>query len=516
MSDLQTMLPLYMVTSLDVVFLIVAGPGCVHCLRIRRYFLRPAIQGRLLALNLQSLEKMTSIRLSVSISSSSSSFLGQGSISSRTQKSSFPARKSGTCVCVVTPTTEKTAYKTKVSRNANMAKLQAGYLFPEVARRRAQHMVKYPNAQVISLGIGDTTEPIPELITSAMAKRANELSTLEGYSGYGAEQGERKLRGAIASTFYGDLGIEESDIFVSDGAKCDISRLQMLFGSNATMAVQDPSYPAYVDSSVIMGQTGQFQKAVEKYENIEYMRCSPENGFFPDLSIVPRTDIIFFCSPNNPTGNTASREQLTRLVQFAKDNGSIIVFDSAYALYISDDSPRSIFEIPGAKEVALETSSFSKFIGFTGVRCGWTVIPKELSFSDGFPVAKDFNRIVCTCFNGASNIPQAGALSALSPEGLKEMYGTIGFYKENTKIIMDTFKSLGFNVYGGENAPYVWIHFPGRSSWDVFAEILEKTHVVTTPGGGFGPGGEGFVRISAFGHRSNILEACKRFKQLYK
>ncbi|XP_074579174.1 putative LL-diaminopimelate aminotransferase, chloroplastic [Curcuma longa] len=282
------------------------------------------------------------------------------------------------------------------------------------------------------------------------------------------------------------------------------------------MAVQDPSYPAYVDSSVIMGQTGLFQKDIEKYANIEYMRCVPENDFFPDLSSISQADVIYFCSPNNPTGSAASRDQLTQLVQFAKDNGSIIVYDSAYAMYISDDSPRSIFEIPGAKEVAIEISSFSKYAGFTGVRLGWTVIPKELLFSDGFPVAKDFNRIVCTCFNGASNIAQAGGLACLSPAGLKAMQDTINFYKENTKIIMDTFSSLGFNVYGGKNAPYVWVQFPGRSSWDVFAEILDKAHVVTTPGSGFGPGGESFIRVSAFGHRENVLEAAKRIKQLYR
>ncbi|TXG64006.1 hypothetical protein EZV62_011000 [Acer yangbiense] len=283
------------------------------------------------------------------------------------------------------------AFKTKVSRNANLAKLQAGYLFPEIARRKAAHMLKYPDAQVISLGIDDTTEPIPEVITSAMAKRAYELSTQEGYSGYGAEQGEK-----------------------------------VVFGSNVTMAVQDPSYPAYVDSSVLMGQTGQFQKDVEKYGNIEYMECSPENGFFPDLSTVAGTNIIFFCSPNNPTGAAATMEQLTRLVQFAKDNGSIIVYDSAYAMYMPDDSPRSVFEIPGPKrtsfqtiqDVATETSSFSKYAGFTGVCLGGTVVPKELLFSDGFPVARDFNRIVCTCFNGASDISQAGGLACLSPEGL--------------------------------------------------------------------------------------------------
>ncbi|KAM3313830.1 hypothetical protein ACQJBY_032998 [Aegilops geniculata] len=412
--------------------------------------------------------------------------------------------------------TADTSYTTKVSRNANIAKLQAGYLFPEIARRRAAHLLKHPDAKIISLGIGDTTEPIPEVITNAMAERARALSTVDGYSGYGAEQGEKKLRAAIAATYYQDLGIDETDIFVSDGAKCDISRLQVLFGSKVKIAVQDPSYPAYVDSSVIMGQTDLYQQDVQKYGNIEYMRCSPENGFFPDLSKVPRTDIIFFCSPNNPTGAAASRYQLTQLVKFAKDNGSIIVYDSAYAMYISDDSPKSIFEIPGAKEVALETASFSKYAGFTGVRLGWTVVPKELLFSDGHPVAKDFNRIVCTSFNGASTISQAGGLGCLSPEGLKAMQDVVGFYKENTKIIVDTFESLGFNVYGAKNAPYVWVHFPGRNSWDVFAEILEKANVVTTPGSGFGPGGEGFVRVSAFGHRENIIEAARRLKQLYK
>ncbi|CAN6206087.1 unnamed protein product [Urochloa humidicola] len=453
------------------------------------------------------------------ITAPSSSFLSSSSLSLKASKTSQrqPAgRMSVTVRCVSSPPAVDTSYKTSVPRNANMAKLQAGYLFPEIARRRAAHLLKYPDAKIISLGIGDTTEPIPDVITTAMAERAHALSTIDGYSGYGAEQGEKKLRAAIAATYYADLGIEDSDIFVSDGAKCDISRLQVLFGSNVTIAVQDPSYPAYVDSSVIMGQTDFYQQDVQKYGNIEYMRCNPENGFFPDLSTVPRTDIIFFCSPNNPTGAAASREQLTQLVKFAKDNGSIIVYDSAYAMYISDDSPKSIFEIPGAKEVAIETASFSKYAGFTGVRLGWTVVPKELLFSDGHPVAKDFNRIVCTCFNGASNISQAGGLACLSPEGLKAMHDVVGFYKENTKIIVDTFTSLGFNVYGAKNAPYVWVHFPGRNSWDVFAEILEKANVVTTPGSGFGPGGEGFVRVSAFGHRDNIIEAARRLKQLYK
>uniref|UniRef100_A0A0C9RGE7 TSA: Wollemia nobilis Ref_Wollemi_Transcript_28348_1858 transcribed RNA sequence n=1 Tax=Wollemia nobilis TaxID=56998 RepID=A0A0C9RGE7_9CONI len=417
--------------------------------------------------------------------------------------------------CVAEPM-EKTVYTTKVPRNANIAKLQAGYLFPEIGRRRSAHIQKHPDAKVISLGIGDTTEPIPDVITLAMAQRAHGLSTRDGYSGYGAEQGEKALRTALAKTFYGDLGIKDTDIFVSDGIKCDISRLQLVFGSDVTMAVQDPSYPAYVDSSVIMGQTGTFQNDVQKYQKIEYMKCLPENDFFPDLSSVPRTDIIFFCSPNNPTGASATRMQMEQLVAFAKDNGSIIVYDSAYAIYMSDDNPKSIYEIPGAKEVAIETASFSKYAGFTGVRLGWTVVPAELRFSDGFPVANDFNRVMCTCFNGASNIAQAGGLACLSPEGLKAMHGVVEFYKENTRIIVETFTSLGFEVYGGRDAPYVWVRFPGQNSWDIFAEILEKAHIVTTPGSGFGPGGEGFIRVSAFGHRENILEASRRLKVLYK
>ncbi|XP_073309166.1 LL-diaminopimelate aminotransferase, chloroplastic-like [Primulina huaijiensis] len=453
--------------------------------------------------------------LSTSMASPASSFIAHYSFENiKSTSISIPGKFKVAVKCVAA--TERTAYKTKVSRNENMAKLQAGYLFPEIARRKAAHMLKHPEAQVISLGIGDTTEPIPEVITSAMSKRSYGLSTVEGYSGYGAEQGEKQLRAAIAATYYADLGLEEGDIFVSDGAKSDISRLQVLFGSKVTISVQDPSYPAYVDSSVILGQTGQFQKDIEQFEKIEYMKCTPENGFFPDLSTVGRTDVIFFCSPNNPTGYAASRDQLTRLVQFAKENGSIIVYDSAYAMYVSDDSPRSIFEIPGAKEVALEVSSFSKYAGFTGVRLGWTAVPKELLYSDGFPVAKDFNRIVCTCFNGASNIAQGGGVACVSPEGIKAMHEVVGFYKENTGIIVDTFDSLGFKVYGGKNAPYVWVHFPGQSSWEVFSEILEKTDVVVTPGSGFGPCGEGFIRVSAFGHRENVLEACKRFKQLYK
>ncbi|MQM04582.1 hypothetical protein Taro_037384 [Colocasia esculenta] len=404
---------------------------------------------------------------------------------------------------------------TKVPRNANMEQLQSGYLFPEVSIRQQAYMEKHPDAELISLGIGDTTEPIPRIVTSAMAEYCHALSTLEGYRGYGAEQGNMELRKAIAEVIYKDTGVNQSEVFVSDGAQCDISRIQMLLGSNVTMAVQDPSFPAYIDSGVIMGQAGTYRPGTGEYGRIEYMRCTPDQLFFPDLSATPRTDVVFFCSPNNPTGHAASRAQLEQLVSFARRNGSIIVYDSAYSSYISDGSPRSIYEIPGSKEVAIEVSSFSKFAGFTGVRLGWTVVPEELTYANGFPVGRDFNRIICTSFNGASSIAQAGGLACLSDEGLEAMHAIIGVYKENAAALAETFRLMGLETYGGQNSPYVWVHFPGRSSWQVFSEILEKANVVTIPGVGFGPSGEGFVRMSSFARRESIHEACRRFWRVF-
>ncbi|KAI9106733.1 hypothetical protein K1719_022261 [Acacia pycnantha] len=406
----------------------------------------------------------------------------------------------------------KTDLQPGIPRSVHMENLQNEYLFPEIFMRESEHARKNPHAKVIKLGIGDTTEPIPNIITSAMVEKALALSTVDGYTGYGLEQGNWELRKAIAERLYRNSGVKENEVFVSDGAQCDISRIQMLLASNSTVAVQDPTFPAYVDSSVIMGRAGRFQAETQRYRNIVYMKCVPENNFFPDLSSTPRADVIFFCSPNNPTGNAATRQQLKQLVDFAKENGSIIIYDSAYATFISDESPRSIFEIPGAKEVAIEISSFSKFAGFTGVRLGWTVVPEQLLYSNGYPVIKDYNRLVCTSFNGASNIVQAGGLACLSDEGLKELRKTVNYYKENAKILVDTFESLGLKVYGGKNAPYVWVHFPGRDSWDVFNKILQRTDIVTVPGKGFGPGGEGFIRVSAFGRRDKILEASTRLR----
>jgi LL-diaminopimelate aminotransferase len=397
-------------------------------------------------------------------------------------------------------------------RNPNLAKLQAGYLFPEINRRKQAVIEANPEAKIISLGIGNTTEPLTPHIAAGLSNAAAGLGSPEGYSGYGDEQGFAELRAKIATKLYGGR-IQADEVFVSDGAKCDIGRLQLMFGPDVTIAVQDPSYPVYVDGSVIIGATGDYNSAVSQFDKITYMSCLPENNFFPDLSQTPRTDLIYFCSPNNPTGAVASREQLKTLVDFARANRSIIIFDAAYSEYISDPSlPKTIYEIEGAEEVAIEVNSFSKPIGFTGVRLGWSVVPKAMTFEDGTPVHKDWSRIATTVFNGASNVVQSGGLAALDEEGLAEMQQTVTFYMENAAIIKAALDSLGVTTFGGVNAPYIWAWFPGRKSWDIFTRILEEAFVVTTPGAGFGPAGEGFIRFSAFGHRQDILEAVERLR----
>ncbi|MGB7539131.1 MAG: LL-diaminopimelate aminotransferase, partial [Anaerolineales bacterium] len=317
-----------------------------------------------------------------------------------------------------------------VKRNPNIAKLPAGYLFPEIGRRRRALLERQPDAKIISLGIGNTTEPLTPHIVDGLRSAALALGTAEGYSGYDDDpKGQallQNLKTKLSEKWYhGSVSPEE--IVISDGAKCDCGRLQMLFGSEVTIAVQDPAYPVYVDGSVIAGATGAHNPERGQFDGLVYLSCTPANAFFPDLSALPRTDLIYFCSPNNPTGAVSTREQLRELVGFARRNGSVIIYDAAYAAFIHDDSlPRSIFEIEGAREVALEVNSFSKPIGFTGVRLGWTVIPRELAFEGGVPVSKDWNRVMSTLFNGASNIAQYGALAALDDEGLTEMRQTVG------------------------------------------------------------------------------------------
>jgi len=408
-------------------------------------------------------------------------------------------------------------HMSSVGRNTNIEKLQAGYLFPEIGRRRNAYLEANPDARpIISLGIGDTTMPVPEHILAGLSNGAAKLGNKDTYSGYGAEQGNGALRAKIAEVLY-DGKIAADEVFVSDGSKCDIGRLQMMFGSKVTSAVQDPSYPVYVDTSVIMGQTGEMDQAKKQYGDIVYMPCNPSNSFFPDLASTPRADVVYFCSPNNPTGAAASREQLTELVNWCNDKGSILVFDAAYAPFIKSDSvPKSIFEIEGARTCAIEVNSFSKYAGFTGVRLGWTVVPKELTFADGSPVAADFNRIMCTAFNGASNIVQEGAMACLDPEGLAEINKLIDYYMGNAALLRSAMEELGLKVHGGTDAPYVFVDLEGKSSWDMFSKILEEAQVVTIPGAGFGPGGEGFLRLSAFAPRASCEEACERLKTAMK
>jgi LL-diaminopimelate aminotransferase len=399
-----------------------------------------------------------------------------------------------------------------INRNPYIANLKAGYLFPEIAKRRREYAASNPDAKIISLGVGNTTEPILPHINSGLVEGARKLGTAEGYSGY-QDEGMAALREKISSVFYcGKFSIDE--IFISDGAKCDIGRLQALFGAGTKIAVQDPSYPVYVDGSVLAGAAGGWEGS--GYAGITYLPCTAENNFFPNLSLIPQNSLIYFCSPNNPTGAVANRAQLSSLVEAAINKGCIIVFDAAYSEFIRDSAlPKTIYEVDNAQTCAIEVNSFSKPAGFTGVRLGWSVVPKAIKYSGGESVNADWGRIAGTIFNGASNIAQAGGLAALDDEGLKEIRALTDFYLGNAKLIRDALVRLGIKCIGGDNSPYIWAHFPGRDSWEVFTEILEKCQVVTTPGAGFGPAGQGFIRFSAFGHRSDVEEACGRLGGLF-
>jgi LL-diaminopimelate aminotransferase len=403
-----------------------------------------------------------------------------------------------------------------IKRNPCIAQLKAGYLFPEIARRRNEYAAAHPDTatpegRIISLGVGNTTEPVLPHIDEGLVEGAKALGTAEGYSGY-QDEGLLELREKISSVFYRGA-FSAGEVFISDGAKCDIGRLQLLFGAQTPVAVQDPSYPVYVDGSVLIGAAGAWTGS--GYGGISYLPCTAENAYFPDLSAVPAGSLIYFCSPNNPTGAAADRAQLSVLVKTAREKGCLIIFDAAYAEYIRDPAlPKTIYEIEGARTCAIEVNSFSKPAGFTGVRLGWTVVPAALVYAGGERVNADWNRICTTVFNGASNIAQAGGLAALDGEGLKEIRALTDFYLGNAKRIRGALQNLGISCIGGDNSPYIWARFPGQDSWEVFAEILDKCRVLTTPGSGFGPGGESFIRFSAFGHRADVEEACGRLSRL--
>ncbi|MCP5508234.1 MAG: LL-diaminopimelate aminotransferase [Chlamydiales bacterium] len=401
-----------------------------------------------------------------------------------------------------------------IQRNDNVAKLSSNYLFVEIANRKRALLERHPHAHLISLGIGDTTLPIPKRIAEAMADAALRLATPEGYTGYGTSKGRDDLCAAIAKKIYQNR-ISSNDIFISDGAKCDIGRLQHLFPPNAVLALQDPAYPAYIGCSVINGHSGEFDPIKQRYDRIIYLASTPENHFFPDLNKAKNADVLFFCAPNNPTGTVYTRKQLQQLVDFALDEGVLILYDTAYASYIDDPAiPKSIYEIPKADQVAIETGSFSKSVGFTGVRLGWTVVPEAVRYQDGTPIRDDWMKVISNCFNGASNIVQAGGLAALTDEGLAAAQQLINYYRENAALLKDTMQGKGYRCYGGDHAPYIWVDLEGKSSWDMFDHILQEAHIITTPGAGFGPDGEGFLRLSAFGSREQIADAAERLKMI--
>lgn len=398
--------------------------------------------------------------------------------------------------------------------NSNYDKLPANYLFSEIAKRTKAFSEKNPSIEILKLGIGNTTEPITPAVIAGLAIGVKKLSKAETYTGYGDEQGGSRLRETL-STWYkkSQVTIDPLEIFVSDGAKSDSANIQSIFGSKNIVAICDPVYPVYIDSNVIAGRTGAYNNG--KYKGIYYMPCTEENGFFPDL---PKSDVdlIYVCSPNNPTGTVATKKQLAKLVDFALKSKSIIIFDAAYFAYISDpELPKSIYEIPGAKKCAIEINSFSKWAGFTGVRLGWTVVPIDLTCEDAKKgkINMLWNRRQTTMFNGASNIAQEGGLAVLSTKGLKECQKIVKYYMENAWLIRNTLKKMDFSVFGGENAPYIWLKTPSKmSSWDFFDKLLNEAHVVGTPGSGFGPHGEGYFRLSAFGHKNNIEKALDSIK----
>lgn len=399
--------------------------------------------------------------------------------------------------------------------NKNYDKLAAGYLFPEIARRTNAFLGDNEGVEVLRLGIGDTTEPIVPAVLEGLHQGVESLGKVESYSGYGPSEGVTPLREALARS-YGEFGLNLSadEFFVSEGAKSDSANIQSIFSDDCVVAVQDPAYPVYVDSNVIFGRTG--NSSDSGYDGLVYMPCTEENGFFPHLPEV-KVDLIYLCSPNNPTGAVATKEQLRSFVDYALEHKAIIFFDSAYSAFITDpELPRSIYEIAGAEKCAIEFNSFSKTAGFTGVRLAWTIVPEACEAEDAVPgkLHALWTRRQNTFFNGASNVVQAGGLAALSAKGKAQTAEQVAFYLENAKIINDGLTSLDITTYGGGNAPYVWLKTPrGLSSWDFFDKLLNECHVVGTPGSGFGPAGEGFFRLSAFGHRENVERAVSSIKQ---
>ena len=404
--------------------------------------------------------------------------------------------------------------------NNHYLKLKAGYLFPEIARRVNLFTDNNPDGakQIIRCGIGDVTEPLPLAAREAMKSAIDELGNRETFKGYGPEQGYDFLRSAIARGDYQDNGIkvEDDEIFVSDGSKCDTGNILDIFGNNNKIAITDPVYPVYVDTNVMAGNTGEANES-GAYEGIYYMPCNAENGFVPEIP-KERVDLIYLCYPNNPTGATATKDQLKEWVDYAKANGSIILYDAAYQAFIKDENvPRSIYEIDGARDCAIEFRSFSKNGGFTGVRCAFTVVPKELMAEDDKGEKRSlhplWSRRQSTKFNSVSYPVQKAAEALYTEEGKNQVSSLISHYMDNAALLSSACAEIGLSVYGGENAPYVWVACPESvDSWGMFDKMLNEANVVITPGAGFGEAGEGFFRISAFNSKENVETVCERLK----
>lgn len=405
--------------------------------------------------------------------------------------------------------------------NDHFLKLKTGYLFPEIARRVQAFATAHPEAQIIKMGIGDVTEPLPEACRTAMIRAVEEMGERVTFRGYGPEQGYEWLRQAIARHDFQarNCDIDASEIFVSDGSKCDCGNILDILGHDNTIAITDPVYPVYVDTNVMAGHTGPANERGE-YEGLVYLPITAENHFTASLPS-QKVDVIYLCFPNNPTGAVATREHLQNWVDYARAHGSLILFDAAYEAYITEPGiPHSIYEIPGARECAIEFRSFSKTAGFTGTRCAFTVVPKSLrgQAADGSWVDlwSLWYRRQSTKFNGVSYIVQRGAEAVYSEAGQAQVQGLVQFYLENARIIRQQLAEVGIQVYGGVNAPYVWVKTPaGLSSWEFFDKLLHTCHVVGTPGSGFGSAGEGYLRLSAFNSRANVEEAMRRIGSVF-
>ena len=403
--------------------------------------------------------------------------------------------------------------------NENYLKLQAGYLFPEIGRRVSAFVAANPGKKVIRMGIGDVTRPLVASVTKAFHEGVDEMAHADTFRGYGPEQGYAFLREVIAENDYQKRGIDipADDIFISDGSKCDTGNIQEIFGHDNRVGICDPVYPVYADTTVMSGKTDGFDSGY--YKGIIYMPCTKENGFIPEFP-EETPDLIFLCFPNNPTGAVATKQELKKWVDYARKNRSIILYDAAYEAFITEEEiPHSIYEIEGAKEVAIEFRSFSKTAGFTGTRCAFTVVPRELMAYDSagkaHPVKPLWNRRQTTKFNGVSYPVQKAAAAIYTPEGKKEIAEVISYYLENARIMKESLLEQGYEVYGGVNAPYIWVKTrDGMNSWEFFDKVLSEANVVGTPGSGFGPAGEGYFRFSAFADRESTIEAMQRIKSM--